>query len=76
MPNMSLIAKAAMDYTTTVLNEYPDAATGGLGVSVNLPTTGATYTVTITPALQVPPAPEEQLLTPPADTPVSAGDDK
>jgi hypothetical protein len=77
MPNMPAIAKAAMDYTKIILDEYPEAATGGLGVAVNMPD-GKTYTVTLTPAIQPPVAPEELLLThpnEPADTPVSNGFD-
>lgn len=71
MPNMPLIAKAAMDYATTVLGEYPDAGTSGLGVSVNMPNNGGTYTVTLTPAIALP-APEEMLLiAPEGDTTVS-----
>lgn len=72
MPNMPAIAKAAMDFATTVLTEYPEAATNGLGVAVNMPD-GKNYTVTLMPPV-APPAPEEQLLTRPAgDTPVSNG---
>jgi hypothetical protein len=75
MPNMSLIAKAAMDYVTTVLGEYPDAADSGLGLSVSV--NNKTYTVTLTPANATPippPAPEELLLTEP-DTQVSNPDE-
>jgi hypothetical protein len=71
MPNMALIAKSALEYTQTVLAEYPEAGTSGLGVSVALPNNGGTYTVTLTPAVALP-APEEMLLVEPdSDTEVS-----
>ena len=71
MPNMALIAKSALDYVQIVLDEYPDASTGGLAVSVALPNNGGTFTVTLTPAITLP-APEEMLLVnPEGDTEVS-----
>lgn len=55
MTDLNAITKAAEDFATVVLREYPEAGSGGLGISVEIQ--GVSYGVTFGPLAMFPPTP-------------------